>query len=57
MKLDFSKTNGLIPVIIQNNSTLKVLMLGYMNEQALAKTKKENIEPNEEEQIALELGL
>jgi phosphoribosyl-ATP pyrophosphohydrolase/phosphoribosyl-AMP cyclohydrolase len=43
MKLDFSKTNGLIPVIIQNNSTLKVLMLGYMNEQALAKTKKENI--------------
>ena len=43
MNLDFSKTNGLIPVIIQNNSTLKVLMLGYMNEQALAKTKKENI--------------
>ena len=38
MKLDFSKDpNGLIPVIIQNKSTLQVLMLGYMNEEAFLK--------------------
>ncbi|WP_318640637.1 bifunctional phosphoribosyl-AMP cyclohydrolase/phosphoribosyl-ATP diphosphatase HisIE [Flavobacterium ardleyense] len=38
MKPDFTKTNGLIPVIIQDSSTLQVLMLGYMNEEAFAKT-------------------
>ena len=43
MKLDFSKNNGLIPVIIQNNETKQVLMLGYMNEEALQKTQKENV--------------
>ena len=43
MKLDFSKNNGLIPVIIQNNETQQVLMLGYMNEEALQKTQDENI--------------
>lgn len=32
---------GLIPVIIQNNANLEVLMLGYMNEEALVKTQKE----------------
>lgn len=42
MNIDFSKGNGLIPVIIQDNNTLQVLMLGYMNEEALNKTKKEN---------------
>lgn len=36
---DFSK--GLIPAIIQDATTLKVLMLGYMNEEALEKTKKD----------------
>ena len=41
MKIDFNKGNGLIPVIIQNNSTLQVLMLGYMNSEALEKTKAE----------------
>lgn len=39
-KLDFKKGNGLIPVIIQNDKTQKVLMLGYMNEQAYDKTVK-----------------
>lgn len=43
MNLDFSKNNGLLPVIIQNNETQQVLMLGYMNEEALQKTQKENI--------------
>ncbi len=37
---DFSK--GLIPAIIQDASTLKVLMLGYMNEEAYNKTLAEN---------------
>lgn len=40
MKLDFDKVGGLIPAIIQDNETNKVLMLGYMNEEALAKTKE-----------------
>jgi len=39
--MDFEKTNGLIPAIIQDASTNKVLMLGYMNEEAIEKTKKE----------------
>src|SRR5204863_8843339 len=37
----FSKSsNGLLPAIIQDISTGKVLMLGYMNEEALAKTEE-----------------
>ncbi len=40
-KLDFKKTNGLIPCIVQDGTTLKVLMLGYMNEEALNKTLSE----------------
>lgn len=43
MKIDFSKTNGLVPVIIQDERTLQVLMLGYMNEEAFSKTKEEGI--------------
>lgn len=43
MNVDFSKNNGLIPVIIQNNETQQVLMLGYMNEEALQKTQTENV--------------
>lgn len=41
MKLDFEKTNGLVPVIIQDYNTLQVLMLGYMNNEALEKTATE----------------
>jgi len=41
MLIDFSKTNGLVPVIIQNYQNLQVLMLGYMNEEAFAKTQSE----------------
>lgn len=43
MKVDFSKTNGLVPVIIQDDRTLQVLMLGYMNEEAFNKTTEEGI--------------
>ncbi len=39
MKLDFDKLNGLVPAIIQDNETNKVLMLGFMNEEAFEKTK------------------
>lgn len=38
MDLDFGKTNGLVPAIIQDNYTQKVLMLGFMNEEAYNKT-------------------
>lgn len=41
-KLNFEKVDGLIPCVIQDNSTGKVLMLGYMNEEALTKTQQEN---------------
>ena len=40
--MNFSKSaDGLIPAIIQDNTTGKVLMLGYMNQEALSKTKTE----------------
>lgn len=41
MRIDFSKTNGLVPVIIQHFQNQQVLMLGYMNEEAFAKTRAE----------------
>jgi phosphoribosyl-ATP pyrophosphohydrolase/phosphoribosyl-AMP cyclohydrolase len=40
-QIDFKKGNGLVPVVIQDNSTLQVLMVGYMNEDALNKTNEE----------------
>ena len=43
MNLDFNKQSGLIPAIIQDAKTDKVLMLGYMNQEALEKTEKEGI--------------
>tara|TARA_R110002072_G_scaffold182067_7_gene338278 strand:+ start:5592 stop:6179 length:588 start_codon:yes stop_codon:yes gene_type:complete len=42
MSINFSKTNGLVPVIIQDFTSSQVLMLGYMNEEAYAKTKSES---------------
>lgn len=39
MALDFKKGNGLLPAIIQDDKTGKVLMLGYMNEESLQATK------------------
>lgn len=40
MNLDFDKGGGLIPAIIQDNETNKVLMLGYMNPEALERTQE-----------------
>jgi len=39
IQLNFDKMNGLIPAIIQDTSTNKVLMLGFMNAESLEKTK------------------
>ncbi|HNX66746.1 MAG TPA: bifunctional phosphoribosyl-AMP cyclohydrolase/phosphoribosyl-ATP diphosphatase HisIE [Bacteroidales bacterium] len=38
MNIDFNKNNGLVPVIIQDDRTLQVLMLAYMNKEAFEKT-------------------
>jgi len=43
MTIDFDKTNGLVPVIIQDEHTLEVLMLGYMNQEAYDKTVGEKV--------------
>ncbi len=40
-QIDFKKGNGLVPAVIQDNTTLQVLMVGFMNEEALTQTKKE----------------
>lgn len=40
MNIDFQKTGGLVPAIIQDELTSKVLMLGYMNPEALTKTQE-----------------
>jgi phosphoribosyl-ATP pyrophosphohydrolase/phosphoribosyl-AMP cyclohydrolase len=39
--IDFNKGNGLVPVVIQDNNSLQVLMVGYMNEEAFKKTQEE----------------
>ena len=38
--LNFTKSNGLLPAIIQDDTTGDVYMLGYMNEEALQKTRQ-----------------
>jgi len=44
MKLDFSKNkDGLVPAIIQDNTTYKVLMLGYLNQESLSLTLNTDI--------------
>jgi len=40
MTIDFQKSGGLVPAIIQDKLTSKVLMLGFMNEEAFAKTQE-----------------
>ena len=43
MKIDFKKSNGLVPVITQEFGTNEVLMLGYMNQEALDLTSQTKI--------------
>ncbi len=38
--IDFNKLNGLVPAVIQDSQTMKVLMVGFMNEEAVAKTRE-----------------
>lgn len=40
MNINFDKMNGLVPCVIQDAVTAKVLMLGFMNEEAYKKTKE-----------------
>ncbi len=39
-QINFKKSDGLVPAIIQDNETQKVLMLGFMNEESLKKTQE-----------------
>jgi phosphoribosyl-AMP cyclohydrolase len=38
--MDFSKLNGLVPAVIQDAESAEVLMVGFMNETALAETRR-----------------
>jgi phosphoribosyl-AMP cyclohydrolase len=38
--MDFTKLNGLIPAVVQDDESGEVLMVGFMNEEALAATRK-----------------
>jgi len=37
--MDFTKLNGLIPAVVQDDESGEVLMVGFMNEEALAATR------------------
>ena len=37
--MDFSKLDGLIPAVIQDAESAEVLMVGFMNDEALARTR------------------
>ena len=43
MTLNFEKGGGLVPAIVQDADTLQVLMLGYMDSEALAKTRESGL--------------
>jgi phosphoribosyl-ATP pyrophosphohydrolase/phosphoribosyl-AMP cyclohydrolase len=38
MKIDFEKMRGLVPAVVQDASSQEVLMLGFMNQEALERT-------------------
>ena len=37
-QIDFKKSDGLVPAVVQDSQTMKVLMVGFMNEEAVVKT-------------------
>ena len=41
-QINWEKVNGLVPVVVQDGLTLEVLMLAYMNPEALEKTLAES---------------
>ena len=38
--MDFAKLNGLVPAVVQDDESNEVLMVGFMNEAALARTRE-----------------
>ena len=38
--MDFAKLNGLVPAVVQDDESNEVLMVGFMNEEALALTRE-----------------
>lgn len=38
--MDYTKLNGLVPAVIQDAETSEVLMVGFMNDEALARTRR-----------------
>jgi phosphoribosyl-AMP cyclohydrolase len=40
MTMDFSKLNGLVPAVVQDADSREVLMVGFMNDAALARTRE-----------------
>jgi phosphoribosyl-ATP pyrophosphohydrolase/phosphoribosyl-AMP cyclohydrolase len=42
LQIDFDKESGLVPAIVQDHQTREVLMLGYMNQEAVVRTLKSN---------------
>ena len=43
MELNFDKLNGLVPCVVQDSETLKVLMLGFMNKEAFSITQEKGL--------------
>jgi phosphoribosyl-AMP cyclohydrolase len=43
VEIAFSKANGLVPAIVQDDRSGEVLMLGFMNEEALAETRRTRV--------------
>ena len=43
MQIDFAKSGGLVPAVVQDAGTGAVLMLGYMNAEALERTRTEGV--------------
>ncbi len=43
MTINFDKQNGLVPAVVQDSVTLKVLMVGFMNQEAYEKTQQEKV--------------
>ena len=41
--IDFTKLNGLVPAVVQDAATSKVLMVGFMNQQALDITREKGL--------------
>ncbi len=39
-QIDFKKLDGLVPAVVQDSQTMKVLMVGFMNAEAVAKTQE-----------------